>query len=330
MTGKLSELKMISYGVVAEHKIRDTKFNEGVEQSVLHPGKVVELIPMEWLPSKDLEVNIDVETITIKGVDKYGATYNTEINSSKTLPAEWLPFDTNRITAPDLRIGERVMIWQYAGADKYYWSSIGKDDNLRKLESVIWAISATMDETDTTLTRDNTYFISISSHDKALEISTSSMNGEPFRYNIKLDTEAGNLVVKDTDGNSLVWDTANTSLKYTNREGTYFDVNLKNFFLYTPDKVQTLSKGESIFESKKLMSLICPEGIIGDSGLEPSLLGDKMSEFLTELCDKLDQHKHVGNMGAPTSALMALGPLGLQSHYTKTSGTIFSKKLQNF
>lgn len=342
MNTSVSELKAVSYGIVAEHKVRDdaffdadhitdnSKVGENDRISYSDDGRYVEIIPMEWLPTADAEVSIEKTTYQIKGTDKNGSEYSVLVESSLCLPARWLPFGSNRVTTPDVRVGERVMIWQFAGTDRYYWTTLGLDDTTRKLETVVWAISGTTDETDTELHVDNTYYFSMSTQDKNITLNTSAVNGEPYRYTFKIDTDLGNVQLSDTDGNFFRFDTAATSIRFENTRGTYVDLDIKNLVWKATDSITGVSVGKTTHTSGDLMKLIMPKAEFGDGGLEPAVLGDKLSAFLSALIDKLDNHQHIGNLGATTSPAMAVAPFDLSSHWTQTSGSIFSKKFTHF
>ena len=337
MPNTLSELKLISYGVIGEMKIRDDAFfkpgtvlDNSLRDDYSKDGRYVEIVPMEWLPSATATVTKTQTNYIVKGVDKNGTEYSASVLESMTIPARWMPHGSNRVTAPDVRIGERVEIWQFGSTDRYYWTEIGMDDTLRKLETVVWAISATTDESDQALDVDNTYYLSMSSQDKKITLSTSAVNGEPYRYNFEFDTEIGTVTLKDTDNNSFVFDTSKTSIKFLNREGTFTDINLKDYLVNAPGYIRTTSKNQTIMTSGELFRFIMPTADFGDKGLEPAVKGDKWSDWAEALEKKLDEHKHIGNLGCITSTAKAVAPFALSSHWTKTSGTVFSKVYRHF
>jgi hypothetical protein len=107
-------------------------------------SKTVDVVPIEWLPMRDGELtgNETAETYQTKDID--GNAVSGGMISSNSITATWLPSGSNRLTAPDVRRGERVEILQTADHDKYYWRTMGLDDNLRKLETIIFGISATL------------------------------------------------------------------------------------------------------------------------------------------------------------------------------------------
>src|SRR5690606_22162241 len=137
---------------------------------------------------------------------------------------------SNRYTAPDVRRGERVILYTYGDTNQFYWRPLGLDDHLRKLETIVWAISATRDETKTTLDLETCYIVEFSSHAKAISISTCKADGEPFAYDIQLNTKDGRFTIQDDaagadkEGNLWLFDSANTHFRMQNIDGTLLEL----------------------------------------------------------------------------------------------------------
>jgi hypothetical protein len=132
-----SKLRFYSIGIVAENKLLSSH--------------EIEVTPVEELPMTNGELSANSVDYKGKAVDAGGKAYSASTESQVTLKASWLRFgSSNRLTSPDVRRGEVVMIYQFGDADKYYWVVLKDDSKLRKLETVIWAISATKDETKPT------------------------------------------------------------------------------------------------------------------------------------------------------------------------------------
>lgn len=345
---QISQLKMYSYGVVAKAKdpydwvtvSADGTVEESDQDSYAweSPDEFdIEVIPMEVLPSSNLKVSAEATTLNVKGVDRFGNQYNSSVNASMTMKATWLQFGSNRITPPDVVVGERVMIWQFGSSNKFYWTTLGQDDRLRDQETVVYAIAAKPAAEDAPLTPENTYFFTMSSHNKKIQLSTSTANGEPYGYDFTFDLELGQVYLSDTNGNKLLFDTANTLIRAENRNGTWMELNNDDFNTNAPERTTQKYKNanvtvlkNTIWESSDLFNLITAKMQIGNEGLEPAVLGNQLSKYLQQFEMTLDQHKHIGNMGAPTSPLMALGPIGLSSYWTMTTGLLFSRNFTHF
>ncbi|MBE0470518.1 MAG: phage baseplate assembly protein V [Methyloprofundus sp.] len=64
-----------------------------------------------------------------------------------------------------------------------------------------------------------------------------------------------------------------------------------------------------------------------DSALEPSVLGDKIAAALDELRVELENHQHIGNLGAPTSPAMQVQPFEFLN--LLSGGNSYSQKNRN-
>lgn len=190
----------------------------------------IEVTPREDLTMANGEVTDNLATANTKGKDASGASFETTVRSSTTVTARWLPLGSNRKTAPDVRRGEKVMIWKFADADKYYWSSLEYEAKLRKLETIIFAISNTQDEA-ADADGDNTYFIEFSTHNKRIHLHTSVSDGEPFGYDFMFDTKNGTVTLKDTIDNLIYLESAAKRIILKNASNTYMDLNDKDLFV---------------------------------------------------------------------------------------------------
>ena len=146
-------MQEIDNRVQQEHNASNSKL---VRKSIGHAASnlpldsnMLEVYPVEEVGYTDGEINDHQETIEMTGIDAQGNEYSDVIKTSNSVLAEWLPWGSNRYTAPNVRRGEKVMLWQYAEVDKYYWTIMGTEDHLRRLETVIYNFSNTRDESVT-------------------------------------------------------------------------------------------------------------------------------------------------------------------------------------
>lgn len=216
-------------------------------------SKDIEVIPIETSPMLDGELSDHVEAVTSKGLAADGSTYQTSIDTTASVKATWLPIGTsNRATPPDVRRGEMVVIYRFADVDKFYWTTLQYDMKLRKLETVIYAFSNTQKE-DSAGVADNTYFIEISTHKKLLTIHTSKSDGEPFTYDIQLNTKDGSFIIQDDIGNFISLDSRNVRIEAKNADGAWIDMDRQDIKLYAPHNIEmradnqiNMSAGDSI------------------------------------------------------------------------------------
>jgi len=217
-----------SIGVVAEHKKLKSK--------------VIKVTPTEELPFLDGEIKENVVSTQYSGTSSDGGYYEGTLNTDNTLDATWLPEGTNRVTAPDVRRGERVMLYKMGeDQNKIYWRTLGLDDKLRRLETIVLAISATAQAADQELDIENCYFLEISSHKKHVTFHTSTANGEPFEYLFKFDLAAGNVVLKDDINNVVELNSPEHRITATNTDKSMMEVNRKNINMYAPQNINAVA-----------------------------------------------------------------------------------------
>jgi len=242
---QLSQFHIYSYGVVAENKLTSSK--------------KVYVRPEETFPITDGESTTVAVVEKGKGFDQSGAAYEEQTVSTEPIECEWLPFDGsgNRVTSPDVRRGERVVIYQFGNEQKYYWTTLGIDLKLRKLETVIYAFSGTTVES-AEVNADNYYYIEISTHRKLVHFHTSQANGEPFGYDVQFDTGTGIFTLTDTVGNHIVLNSKETRLFFSNKNNTSLelvknDLNVNvpgNTTVNTTSNTVVNSGGNTTIESK--------------------------------------------------------------------------------
>jgi hypothetical protein len=204
----------------------------------------VEVTPIEALPFIDGEITDNMETTNLKGANAAGGAYESIAKSSVTVTATWMPFGSNRRTAPNVRRGEKVMLWRYGDTDKFYWSSLDYAHKLRKLETVIFQISDTQNE-DAEATDSNTYFMEWSTHTGKITLHTSKSNGEPFTYDFQINAKDGNWTFTDDIKNYICCDSKNRRIEIHNADGTWIDMDKKNMIVTVPNDL-TFKVGHNV------------------------------------------------------------------------------------
>jgi hypothetical protein len=220
-----SKFKFASWGIVANNKAMSEN--------------TIQVTPIEQLTMLDGELGSIPTEQEAEGQDASGQSYTSKVTSDTAVEADWLPGlgAGNRVTSPDVRRGERVMLFQYADDDKYYWTSLGLDNHLRKLETVIYSWSATTDEAVDGTTDGNCYSLEVSTHAGQITLKTSTKNGEHCMYAIQIDAKNGRVMMVDDIDNEFVFDSKNTHLWMKNADGTLMELNKKQFHVYAPDDI---------------------------------------------------------------------------------------------
>lgn len=221
MQSKVSVFQTVGIGVIAAN--------------IEIMSKEVEITPTEWLPMHDGEMVSNAVKMQHKSKDLDGNETQGMIIADQVIKATWLPSSSNRLTAPTVRRGEHVEILSATdGSDKYYWRTMGLDDNLRKLETIIIGISNTTDESVTELKPENMYWIEFSTHSQRLAFSSSKSNGEGYQHELFIDTGEGEFTYTDDIGNFINVKSKVNLVHLENAMGTFLKLDQKDIKFYAP------------------------------------------------------------------------------------------------
>lgn len=256
----------------------------------------LEVSPVEALGYMQGEVTTDRDVMEETGVDAYGNAYTAKIETSNAMVAEWLQWGSNRITPPNIRRGERVLLWQYAQEDKYYWSAMGLDDHLRRLETVTYAWSNTKDEETQKLDPSNSYYAEVNTHSKVVNFRTNMNDGEPHAYLIQLNTKDGCLTVTDDIGNTFGINSAVNQVWLENADKSYVILDRKSIHINAPEEINISAKSVNIkTQSNNIQSsntdIKSNVNIQGSTATKGSLTNNGANVGST--------HTHGGIMGGP-------------------------------
>jgi hypothetical protein len=241
-----SMFKPFSVGIAAENKALKSKD--------------LTITPIESLPFLDGELVSTPTPIEFSGVDEGGQNYQGQMFTDNVLVATWLPESSNRVTAPDIRRGERVMIYRMENVDKFYWRPLGLDDHLRKLETIVFAISGNPTEGKEVLDTETCYFLEMSSHTKQVTFQTSKANGEPFSYKFQFNTGDGTVTLDDDIGQQFHIDSNRHYLLLKNMEGSKIEIDKKDIRINAVDTIHAKAGKSIILETGGTKMTLTPGG----------------------------------------------------------------------
>lgn len=241
-----SELVFYSIGIAAE--------NKGLTSRELMVS------PTELNPTADGEITFNPTERVFSGVDRNGEEYSVTATEDNALPAEWLPMGSNRVTPPDIRRGEPIALYRLGDTARYYWRCMGLRDDLRRLETVIYAFNGTPDNNSQELNLDNCYFFEVSTHNRTITMGTSQKNNEAVKYAAQFDAGNGKFTVEDNLGNFMHLDSTNVLWELHNADGTKCRLDRKNIFLDAPDSIYASAKN-LIRMSAQNIQLLAGSGI---------------------------------------------------------------------
>lgn len=192
-----SKYTIYSLGYVAEDKDTDDLY--------------VNVYPIEITPDNDGDLN-SIKNISTSVVDNDGKNLSVSVNKSNSIRAKWKGDGGNRITAPDVCNGETVLLWNYAGTDRFYWSKDIPEPDLRKRERAVYFFSSKA-LTDSKDVLDKGYSFIIDTVNKYVRLFTSKTDGEATTYEIYLDTQNGLFSIEDGVSNVIKLDSLKGSFE---------------------------------------------------------------------------------------------------------------------
>jgi len=189
-----TNLRFYSIGIVVYDKLKDTD--------------IISVIPIETLNTVEGSIRQKIFEGIYKGV---------KVFRHYIILAKWFPNgNDNRITPPDVYENETVEIYRYADEDKYFWTTMFYEKNLRRLEHVRYSYSNQPKGTFDPIDDNSSYYVEYSTRDKYIYLHTSTNDGEAAGYDIKINTATGVISITDTYNNQLIWQSPQKTLNILN------------------------------------------------------------------------------------------------------------------
>lgn len=142
------------------------------------------------------------------------------IESTNQIKAIWINYSDIRDSAPDIVQGERVGIFRYGDTDMWYWYSIGRSNELRRLEHIIWLVSNTKEIAEKPKT-DNQLFFTVSTRDGYIELITPKNRKEKALYKIKINFLDGIITVEDDNDNKYTLNSVDRHVEVKTKSVTF-------------------------------------------------------------------------------------------------------------
>lgn len=229
---EVSRFRFYSIGIAAQ--------NKNLKERSL------EVYPIEPMAFGDGEIADNLTEEDVVGVASDGSSFTDKVRTTPTIKAQWLRFGhDNRLTAPDIRRGERVILYQFGDADQYYWMTLMDDSRLRRLETTIYGWSGSAVEGDP-VDHDHLYYLEVSTHKGLVSFHTSKVNGEFCIYDIQINTKDGVITIQDDIGNEFYMNSAEHRLYMKNTDGSFYDMNKTVLDVYTQDSINFKTKNLTV------------------------------------------------------------------------------------
>lgn len=293
MEQQVSGLKPYSLGIVLTAKVR------GTDMIVVDP---IESLPMSSGKIGEDSLNVDVSFSNKDGIEK-----KVKLEGGEAIGAKWISHGhSNRETAPDVQPGETVMLFRYGDTDQFYWTTIFREPELRRKETVRYAYS-NQPSTGEAYDDKSSYWFEVSTHDQYIHLHTSINDGEPAQFDIVIDTKAGSLSIQDDMENNLEWNAVEGRLTANIREEIV--LNTKNLKIAVEQMTELKT---AIFEllAENSFNLQAPGATIGGGSA-----GGENGRVLTEGGLETDGNIEVdGNIHASGKIIDEEGNTNHHSH----------------
>lgn len=185
-----SNLKLYSLGIVVETK------PQGTDIIMVSPIEVLNIQSPGDIKNKDTKFEGSLKNVDSKN-------FKTELNAKNYLKAKWLPFgQSNRITAPDVVANETVVLFKYGDVDEYYWITIFREVELRRLETVLYGFS-NIKGGISAFDKSTSYWLEVDTKNKSVKFHTAMNDGEYTEYDIIINTKKGTLTITDKKKNYI-------------------------------------------------------------------------------------------------------------------------------
>lgn len=273
MERRTSKMEFYSFAIAAQNKHLDSD--------------IVYAMPVEITPYMDGELDARIEEVEGSGEDHYEEEYTVKVKKDNAVKAQWLPIhNTNRRTPPDIRRGERLLLYRFADSERFFWVSMGQDDHLRRLETVIYTWSATDREEDDATDPQFCYSFEVCTHTRQVTFRTvrgkdhgGTGTKEPFAYTLQFNTDYGSVVLTDDDDNYFELDSTETRLLLRNKFDTIVHLDKKRVLINGDEEVRIKSGATEQVWTPGGTRLFTPrfEGIQTptDSGYKPIVTNSK-------------------------------------------------------
>ena len=178
-----------------------------VMTDLINGNTPIEVMPHELISNIDGDIGAKEEIqSTVNTSD--GKVHNVNMSKGNVLTAIWINNNSNRVTPPNVRKGEKVEVYKFGDSDKYYWKTMGSELDLRKLEHVKYVFVNVPDGGETQIEDSNSYSFTVSTLNKFIKIHTADNNGELTTYDLELDTKEGKVSLIDGRGNFIELDSS--------------------------------------------------------------------------------------------------------------------------
>lgn len=279
-----SKFRLVGVGIATKDKEEDSY--------------ILEVHPVEHYPTLEGDYNLP-DVLVANNQDIHGEFSTTAGMRSKTITCKWLNmYNSNRMSAPDVVIGEMVYIWQFGGSDEYYWTSYTL--NMRKKEKVLYTYSnkteSLVNEKDT---GDQMYYFLVDTKNKELVLHTANNDGEQTTYDVVMATDRGTTTFEDMQGNYMHLESVKNEGTLTQNVNDKIQTHTKHSILESDETITSKTKIESR-NSESLTVNNKNDYVINTGKYRVEVGGDELLKLIRDLTQVCIDCKNWGNLGIMT------------------------------
>jgi hypothetical protein len=228
-----SLIEPFSFGVVAEDKAPNSPW--------------VEIIPVEYhfMQSSKVQAKIHSRDVTHLSAN---AQDNLQENTSDTIRAKWMVYNSLQVTPPDVCRGDEVMIHRLGKTDIYFWEDLNSA-NVKRLVNVIEAYPA---DPANQMADDlsNAYVWQVSTRDGLVQLRTSMANGEKCQFLFQFNPKDGSHNCTDQKGNKYWINSIENDVGMENANGSKVNINKEEGFMFAKKRWQIKADHVEILDNK--------------------------------------------------------------------------------
>ena len=225
----------------------------------------------EYLPTLTGDITPETSTHTVEVTNVMtNQKESVNVQTATTITAEYLGVLTSR-TVPTMYKNQQVLVLNFATDDRFFWLPLERDDYMRTFEQIRFsaldqaitnksaAVGDDVEGKQAGITDDNTYFFEIDTkYHKHILMSTSSTDGEDWRYFFKIDTNSRSVEIwdqsvkdKSIPSNSIKLESqpmpgCRGRIKLENAAGTSITLEDKNMAIHVPKNLEFFVGGNLV------------------------------------------------------------------------------------
>lgn len=231
----------------------ETYWGTVAENSIFGKEEVILVFLNEAFPNNGGKLEVNPEIFTVKGKDAKGKHYTIKTNTNSAINATFLPRQSNRITAPQMKKGERVLVHRFQNENTYYWEPMGFDNHRKTQETVVFSYAAKSGKVEgEPTTPENSYSQTFDGTNGMIEQRMTAANGEMSPWVVQYDAKNGVYTLTDQRGNTIRIDTGSTVIDIINADQSHVQLDGKTINIFSHDVINMTSTNQINIQTKEL------------------------------------------------------------------------------